>query len=86
MNVLQVRQLEKYGEDGITYLNQSNQLNKYIQRRKVRSESGAATVRSRLNHFGFYIYKFQNKKPLDAFLAELKAGEHDPYELLAEAK
>lgn len=79
MNVLQLLQLERYGKDGLNYLNKSQLLHKYIQGKSLGEEHSAATVRSRLNSFGHFIFTQRaNSTSLDKYLQRV----FDPYELL----
>ncbi|HEX2557775.1 MAG TPA: hypothetical protein VHK86_05595 [Nitrososphaera sp.] len=52
-NVLQLKQLERYGEDGLKYLKESQLLDKYILKMQLGGDGSAVTVRSRLNNFGY---------------------------------
>lgn len=86
MNVLQRRQLEEYGTDGIDYIKASLLLNKYVRNKSLGGEQSGATVRSRLNRFALYVFKEQNKgQSFDVFLRSVgtKKGV-DPFELLQE--
>jgi hypothetical protein len=51
MNVLQVQQLEKYGEDGLSYINASLLLKKYIMKKYAGGKGkghGKQTARIRI--------------------------------------
>jgi integrase len=84
VNLGKKRQLEEYGPDGITYIQNCRQLQKYIGRRAVASPATAISYRSKLNRFGLFIFKAYPGKSYDDVLANLKDGKIDPYDLLAD--
>jgi integrase len=85
VNPFKAKQLKEYGEDGLKYLNDSTILSKYIAKKGVASETSAATIRSRINRFALFAFKKYNHAPsFDDFLAHVKDGKPDPYELLSE--
>jgi len=85
VNPFKARQLEEYGEDGLKYLQDSQLLAKYVARKGTASQTTAESVRSRLNRFGYFAFKnYPAAQTFDAFLAEVKGGKHDPYNLLSE--
>jgi integrase len=84
VNILQLKQLEAYGKDGIQYLDASATLKKYIARKGTASEASAKTIRSRINKFAFYLFKTYPGVSFDDFLATLQTGKPDPYDVLAD--
>lgn len=85
VNPFKSRQLKEYGEEGLKYLLESELLSKYVARKGTASTNSAETIRSRLNRFGFFIFKkFPGIPNLDTFLSNAKKGVVDPYDLLAE--
>ena len=84
-NINKKKQLNKYGVEVLTYIEASKVLKSYLLRKGTANRASAKTYKSRLNKFGYYIYKLVGKKTsIDAFLAEIKEGKRNPYDLLAE--
>lgn len=80
-NVSRQKQLEKFGPDGISYLNKSSWLKKYIARKGTASASTASTYRTRLNSFLLFTLKEKKSSDFDLFV---KDSAINPYDLLAD--
>jgi len=79
----QVLQLRRLGQEALDYIHASKMLERYIQRKALRSQSSAMTYKTRLTPLGYYIFKqTEGSKPMDQFLEELKA--QNPYDFLAD--
>ncbi len=84
-NINRKKQLRRYGVEVLTYIGESKILKNYLLRKATANSSTAKTYRSRLNKFVYYVYKLVGiTTSFDAFLGEIKAGKHNPYDLLAE--
>lgn len=82
VNPLKAKQLKEYGEDGLKYLQDTKLLSKYVARK---ASGSAPAIQSRLNRFALFAFKeYSDITSFDAFLAEVKNGKPDAYELLSD--
>ena len=81
----QVRQVQRFGQEAIDYIHTSKILDRYIQKKALRSASSASTYKTRLTMLGYYIFKQVGPdKTMDGFLEELKTDKVNPYDFLAD--
>jgi len=81
----QVLQLRRLGQEAVDYIHSSRTLEKYIQKKALRSQSSALTYKTRLTMLGYFIFKRVGKTTsMDKFIEEMKEGHVNPYDLLSD--
>ena len=81
----QVLQLRRLGKEAVDYIHSSKTLERYIQKKALRSEASALTYKTRLTMLGYFIFKRVGEKAsMDDYIAEMKTGKVNPYEFLAD--
>jgi integrase len=73
-----------YTEESKAHFKRSKYIRKYLSRKATASLTSSKTYATHLAAFAFYIYKEQKGQQVDAFIDSIKAGQRDPYDILAE--
>ncbi|HEX9678737.1 hypothetical protein, partial [Nitrososphaera sp.] len=76
-------QLAEFGKDGISYIEASKLLKKYVENTATASEISAQTYKSKIARFLYFIFKTY-EKPFDTYVEQLKKNPDSAYDLLAD--
>ena len=78
------RQRLLYTDEELAHFERSMSIRKYLAKKCTASQITATNYKTRLVAFCQFIFQHHSKKEVDAFVDEVKAGKHDPYDVLSE--
>jgi integrase len=73
-----------YSDEEIAHFERSKTVQRIVKRKGTASSETARAYSTRIATFAQYVFQQHGKKELDDFIEELKNGNHDPYEILAD--
>jgi len=78
------RQEQLYTANEVAHFERSKYAKKYVDRKATASPSTASTYRTHTAALAQFIYRTQEQAELDDFVDSIKAGKHNPYDVLAD--
>ena len=78
------RRLKLYTLAEVRHCETSKTIMKYIEAKTIQDKNTGITYKTQMQSFAQFVYRRYDKTLVDNFLEQIKAGKHDPYDILTE--